>query len=268
MKRIAILLSGEYRKFDVTRKTMPFLDSPGIDIYFSTWDKTEYLSPKINFSRTEHVSAEKIITDLGRAATIRIDFHESFKEVKYNSKMINRWKAGFELIISSGIEYDYIIIMRPDIFFTPIPTPELINLERFNNSIGFAWATSLDKNLLPDVLFMSSTENMAILMNALSVDVWANDNETNWHLWWYKYVNDILPIQHIGELSYLTFCRYWAKPTDNFMEILDTQHDWRDLRLLHEIDLWGKEPMLRVWPSEVVEAAQQKWINGYFNKYL
>ncbi len=267
MKKLAVLISGEYRKFDVTRKTMAFLDNIDIDVYFSTWDKTVYSSPKINLLKEETITEERILQDLGRPAIIKIDKHDSFTEKKYNSKMINRWKTGFNLIENSGIKYEYVAIIRPDIFFTTSPTPEFINLERYENSIGFAWATSLDKCLLPDVLFVSKFNNIKKLMSALSSMAWTVDSENDWHKWWYKFVNERLEILHINELSYLTFCRLWATNENVFHEIIDIQHDWRDLRLLYESEAWGRENILKVWPQEIVETAEEKWKNNYFDKY-
>lgn len=267
MKKIAVLISGEYRKFDITRKTMAFLDNPDIDVYFSTWDKTIYSSPKINLHEEQLITEDRILKDLGRQATVRIDKHDSFVEKKYNSKMINRWRTGFSLIEQSGINYDYVAIIRPDIFFTKVPTPEFINLERYENSIGFSWATSLDKELLPDVLFISTFNNIKKLMMSLSSMIWVVDAENDWHKWWYKFVRNHFEILHISELSYLTFCRLWAKDTDSFQEIMDVQHDWRDLRLLHESEMWGRDNILKVWPQEIVETAEEKWNNNYFDKY-
>src|SRR4051812_24506607 len=101
MARTAVLISGEWRKFDITRKTMSFLDNSDVDVYISTWDRTIFSSKKINLHHEVEVSEEAIRKDLGRPATIRIDDHKSFDEIekqKYNCKMINRWLAGFELI--------------------------------------------------------------------------------------------------------------------------------------------------------------------------
>jgi len=97
---------------------------------------------------------------------------------------------------------------------------------------------------------------------------WAIDLENDWHKWWYKFVNDRLDIIQVTELSYLTFCRLWATEKNTFHEMLDIQHDWRDLRLLYESEMWGRDNILKVWPQEIVETAELRWNTGYFNKYI
>jgi len=268
--KLAILISGEYRKFDVSRKTMLFLDNPNVDIYVCTWDKTIYSSKKIDFYKEYDVNEEIILRDLGRYANIKIDKHDSIKETKYNCKMINRWLNGFEMIKNSGIEYDYILIMRTDLYFQFISIPNFESLEKYDNGIGVAWATSLHLGKLGDILFISSYENIAKLFNKLTIDSWSTDTEDDWHIWWYKFVYNLFPnIINSSEFDHLTFCRYWATNENTFNEIVKIYHDWRDLRLLHEIDLMGTEWLNNgnVWSIDVVDNAKAKWIEGYFEKY-
>ena len=126
MSRIAVLISGEYRKFDVTRPTMTFLNEENVDVYISTWDKTIFSNKRINLNVAEDVTEERIIKDLGRPATIKIDSHRLIEvDPKYNSKMIDRWLTGFNLIKSSNIKYDYVIVMRPDLIFDKNAPPSL-----------------------------------------------------------------------------------------------------------------------------------------------
>lgn len=247
---------------------MTFLDDPNVDIYISTWDKTIYSNKKIGLYIEESVTEEQVRADLGRPAVIRIDGHRSLIEKKYNSRMINRWVTGFELIRDSGVEYDYVMVVRPDIFFNRAARVDLLEIQKYQNSIGFAWATSLHLDKLPDVLFVASYSNMRKLFDSLTVDIWATDPTIDWHSWWYQFVNGIFPeIQDASELSYFSFCRMWAKENDTFTDILNIHHDWRDLRLLRECDMWGDDFAATAWPSHVLPAAREKWNNGYFDKY-
>lgn len=267
MEKIAVLISGEYRKFDVTRKTMSFLDQPNVDVYFSTWDRTTYSLPSVGLQIEETVTKEKILKVLGKHGTIRIDSHDLLPKKKYNVKMIHRWLAGFKLIENSGIKYDYVVILRPDMFFSKNPVPELVNLDKFNNGIGFSWATSMHIGLLPDVLFISTFENMKNLIDNLSIFDWSFNKENNWHKWWYEYVKNKFEIFNIEELSYLTFCRYWANNENNFEKVLEIQHDWRDIKLLDDYHRWGEEHVLKVWPTEIIEAARLKSSMDFYKKY-
>lgn len=264
MSKIAVIISGEYRKFDITRAKMKFLDDPTIDVYVSTWDKTIYSSKKINLRHEEYVTQEKILNDLGRPATIIISKSESFVEPKYNSRMINRWLAGFNAVKNSKVDYDYVVILRTDLFYAE---PKVISeLEKYKDALGLVWASSLHLSKLPDVFFISSYSIIDKLFANLSVKIWAEDNEADWHKWWFKYVTGILPVVDAPEYSGFIFCRFWVQQNNTFEEVVDIQTDWRDLRLLQECDDVGEE-IGRVWPPNVLPDAQAKWASGYFDKY-
>lgn len=264
--KIAVLISGEYRKFDITRKTMSFLDDPDVDVYVSTWDKTTYSSPKINLHIEEIVTKDRILSDLGRIATIKLDNHDLIVEKKYNSKMINRWLAGWKLIQDSGIKYDRVLVIRPDLFFEIGLLANLVEID-VTNSIAFSWATALHLEKLPEVLFVSTYENIQKLFNALSIDKWVNDSITDWHIWWYKFVYGISPNIICLDIFYLAFCRLWVEQHHTIVDAMRIHHDWRDLRLLYECDMWGDEFAITAWPPHILIEAREKWNRGYFDKY-
>lgn len=271
MPKIAVLISGEYRKLDITRKTMSFLDHPDVDIFVSTWDKTSYSSKKIDLHVEESVTLDRITTDLNRDAVIQIDRHDTISaKLLYNSKMIDRWLTGFKLIVDSGIDYDYVIVMRPDIFFNNELPISLDCLDNYTDRIGFAWATSTHLRRLPDVLFASTFKNMKLLFNSLSVELWNSTKrvDADWHIWWFEFVDRLFPeMPNIKELSHFSFCRYWVNNGNTLHEVIDIGNDWRDLRLLHECDIYGDNFAARMWPNHVLPEAKKKWDDGYFNKY-
>lgn len=268
--KIAVLISGEYRKFDVTRKTMPFLDRPEIDVYVSTWDKTIYANPKLNLRAEVDVTEEMIKRELGRTVTsIKIDKHDLIKETRYNTKMIDRWLAGFKLIEDSGIKYDSVLVMRTDLFFNENFG---VNLDRcisdYMDSIAFAWASSIDLKKLPDIIFMSSFKNIKLLFDSLKVKDWLAADQHDWHIWWYTYVSGILPnILNGTHFGSFYFCRYWVDHTHTYADIPNIAHDWRDLFLLHQCDMWGDKFVIGTWPDSVLINAKDKWNSGYFDKY-
>ena len=178
--RIAVLLSGEYRKFDVCRDTMSFLlDDPVVDVYVSTWDKTRYLQNLINVSQTEFVNVEQIEQILNRPAVIEIESIDDYlnqRAVKYNNFMIHRWKQGINLIKNSNIKYDYIVISRFDLFFNPrgrnATLQEVINLNPASNVLMATWsnAESLSNGILNDVFLLAPYDTMINLMDNLSIE--------------------------------------------------------------------------------------------------
>jgi hypothetical protein len=268
MPKIAVLIAGEYRKLDVTRNTMPFLDDSNVDVYVSTWDKTVYQNKRIKFHVAETITEERINNDLRLNVTVLIDDHNLIKNKKYNSKMINRWQAGLNLIEKSNVDYDYIIVTRSDLFYE-IPF-DLSDIEKYKDSIGCSWSTSMHLGKLADILFVSSYENIRTLISSLSIDDWNKSKKHDWHIWWYNHVNEKFNILDTPDYGRCIFCRYWVNKTHTFTDVVNIQEDWRDMTLLTQMDLLGETFFKEnnIWPDRVIIEAKEKWSSGYFNKYM
>lgn len=269
--KIAILISGEYRTFKHCRHTMHFLNDPRVDIYISTWDSSSYVSPKISLQVNEVVTLENIKNDIDKIADILIEPQHVVSEIKYSTKMMHRWITGFDLIKKSNKHYDYVIVMRPDLFFNQLHPVDLDNVKNYNNTLGVAWATDeyIINKKLQDVLFLSSYGNMYKLFEKLDINQWIYSKEEDWHTWWFNHCNKTLPIEYAKDFSQCTFYRYL---TDNnnpsFRDVMTAQHDWRDLQLLSQIDIMGRDALKTAWPEHVIQNAEDKWNNGYFNKFI
>ncbi len=122
-KRIAVLISGDYRGFDTCLPTMaPLLkstDEHKVDIYFSTWSESHHVHP-LDPTLAHHVvdiTSEKIIDVLHDydVKGVAIDYYDdSYWRNginKYNAPMCNRWEAGMKMMRDSGIEYDYLMVL-------------------------------------------------------------------------------------------------------------------------------------------------------------
>lgn len=266
--KIAVLISGEYRTFKHCRRTMNFLDDERVDIYVSTWDSSSYVNLKINLNETELVTKEQVELDLGKQATILIDPQDSVKQIKYSTKMMDRWQAGMKLIKDSNKEYDYVIVMRPDLFFNgPV---SLDNLSECNDSLGVAWSTesSLATKSLPDILFVSTYSNMQKLIDSLDIDDWINGPEGDWHTWWHNHCTRHFIITPALNLSHCTFYRYLVDdPLSSFNEVFSAQQDWRDAQILYQIDTIGRNALETAWNEHVIANAERKWRDGYFDKF-
>lgn len=267
MKKIAVLVSGEYRTFKYCRPTMTFLDGDNVDVYFSTWDVTVYESTMISYRRTETVTRDTIINDLGFVPKdILIESSSAMIKRKYNCKMIHRWVTGYQLIKKSGVEYDQIIITRPDLYFLEIPTP----FTYYENELGIAWYWPNDIRKLADTLMISSPKIMDIIIGELSVDHWARTVVgTDWHSWFYEYCyNKSVTTTHAVDFVKCTFYRGIVPENTNDFDIIGQYEcDWRDLRLLYHCNIVGRHNTLAHWSEEIISEAEQKWASGYFDKY-
>ena len=227
---------------------------------------TKHDLPMLNRCMDEEITADKILTDLGRDAVIQIDSSEIIADLsrKCGVYMMYRWQRGFELIKNSKIQYDYVIITRSDLCIGG--SDELNNLDRFDNALGVPW-TNKNDGFLNDVFLISSYSKMQNLFDNLSISEWIACKDTeNWHHWWYQkalqLVGDIVEYQEM----YITICRPTAKKDMTFEQLREIEIDWQDLKMLRSLEVWP-ETAFSHWSAEHIQNIQNKWNSGYFDKY-
>jgi tRNA A-37 threonylcarbamoyl transferase component Bud32 len=116
-KKIAVLISGDYREFEIAHKSWKFVGNPNVDFYFSTWEQTKQVNENLGIYIKETVSEDIIRKFLPNCKGIDIGSTLIEDSLDTNgSKMINRWKTAVRLLRDSGFIYDVCIIIRPDLF--------------------------------------------------------------------------------------------------------------------------------------------------------
>jgi hypothetical protein len=272
-KKIAVLISGEYRAFDICRPTMTFLDQENVDVYISTWDSTHHVSPKIGLDIIENVSSDEISRILNRPAEILVESTEIQKQLRphYNCNMIHRWKQGIQMIVDSGIEYDYVIVTRFDLYFDPsfdINISEILQYSGYNDddTLGSSWAR---KSYLGDEFMIASYKKMVELMSSLTIEKWAIAPENKWHIWFGQFAESIFTNVNRIAIARHIICRCLYKLGDDYSTIVKYNEDWDDLKILHIMEIVGKDWTLKnkQWSISTIERAEQKWADGYFDKY-
>ena len=123
-KKIAVILYGQYRVFDIAVKSWYFRFHLDCDFYVSTWRKTVF-NP-INSKNEPYevtVTEDMFLKHLPNAkVSIHDEEHFIFDKTKMKcsdlipSKMIFHMKHGLKMINDNNIKYDYLLITRPDIF--------------------------------------------------------------------------------------------------------------------------------------------------------
>lgn len=194
--KIAVLLVGEYRTFPYCRKTMQFLDQSSnnemeIDVYFHTWETTKLHNPPIGrhlnpnpirSSRT--VTEDEIRELLNRPAVVKVspvpDDRDGFLIMRKG------WLLGFELIKNSGVEYDYVYVIRPDLFFRKEAAYLTgITSAKYKNAVGFL-PQNRNCDIIADCDFFSTYEN---IKKIITDDVLLLDQANNGiHHVWFEYV--------------------------------------------------------------------------------
>ena len=266
--KIAILLTGEYRTFDVCRKTMEFLDDPRTDIYFSTWDRTIYTRKKVGLACEEIVTADRIKATLNKEAVIEIQPWDLISEGRYNTKFIHRLIRGLSLIWETSKKYDYIMVLRPDIFFDE--KCDYPHYSKYKYNMGFAWLKPTQQGILDDPLFISSYDKMKIFYDALLKNDWNTSEIQDWHKWWFVFTHSISPsLINVNEVNNFVFCRKWASIESSYSDIIEIGDDWRDLSLLERGDDEGEKWVLQLPPNllSYYNNATLRWVNNEYSKY-
>ncbi len=113
--KIAILVYGMYREFDIAVTSWNFLSKFDCEVYFSTWSRSKQKNKKLDIIIDEEVTEKRILDHIKDANVLILD--DVFSELTNPEKMIFHWKSGLKMIKKSGIIYDYIMLTRPDNYF-------------------------------------------------------------------------------------------------------------------------------------------------------
>ncbi len=132
--KTAVLVSGMCRQFDIAVKSWKFLNHLNCDVYFSTWKKTVQSSKVLNIHIEEEITEDMILKYIPNAK-IKIydvsDFDFPGDRFYHNDKHLFLMKSSLNMIKESGVEYDMLILTRPDNYSIYNYTPEFYS--KFNN---------------------------------------------------------------------------------------------------------------------------------------
>jgi len=267
--KIAVLISGEYRTFDLAKKSMGFLYDDCIDVYFSTWDRTYHQSHRLKIIHDEEVTLDRVKNSLddkqltGYCYESSTMFNKSL--ARYNSKMIHRWRRGLDLIKYSGFEYDAIMIIRPDIYFQePSMKIELIiervkNIE--SNVLYSGWP--MGNNSQDDIVLLGSPAIMHSAIGGLDIDKWGNADQGDWHTWFWQDLTDrnIMLAQIVPTVRYC-FCRPNATiEDDTFEKIHVKSNTWRYALIEQQIIEYGIKRVKELWHDRILIEMEEFWIS-------
>ena len=125
--KTAVLVSGMCRQFDISVKSWKFLNDLDCDVYFSTWKKSVQTSKVLDFHIEEDITEDMILQHIS-SAKIKIydvnDFDFSGDRSYHNDKHLFLMKSSLNMIKESGVEYDMLIMTRPDNYSFYNYTPE------------------------------------------------------------------------------------------------------------------------------------------------
>lgn len=142
--KIAILIAGEFREFEICIKSWTFKNWDNVDFYFSTWNISREINLKLGINLHEDVTIEKIQKHI-KVVDYAIDPTKLLLKNTYY--MLDRWKRGLKLIQDSNIFYDVIIIIRPDLYLN------------FNDNL----LKTFIKNIKDNTFYTTSVNNCMVI---------------------------------------------------------------------------------------------------------
>jgi hypothetical protein len=147
-KKVAVLVGGQYRHFDIAVKSWGPLIDYGCDFYFSTWETTQLKSHSIeaqNSLDNRTLVTKEMITKYIPNAEVCISIEaDEPPEVKGNQlKMMAHWKRLIDMV--KDRHYDALVVARSDLFFNP----QVIDYESYFNNDSFNDNTLYGKTFIP-----------------------------------------------------------------------------------------------------------------------
>jgi hypothetical protein len=176
--KIAVIVYGMYREFDIAVKSWNFIDDSDFDFYFSTWSKSIQKCEPLGYDLNEDITPEMItkhipnaVIDIVDENNVEFDFNSLGPGLINSTKMIYHWKNGLKLIKESGKEYDLIVLMRPDSYMMlndgGIKKLKGCNLNDRIYGCNYIHITGIKHYFLIDTFFCGTFYNMSKLIDIL-----------------------------------------------------------------------------------------------------
>jgi hypothetical protein len=162
--KLAVLVYGMYREFDIAVKSWDFLNHIDSDVYFSTWDKSVQKNNRLNITIDEEVSEERIKKHIPNAVT-SVQSEDGFMDLTNPQKLIYHWKNCLKMVKESGKEYDLIMITRPDTYkVISEPHHRIFNYNKPNTVYGLEKIKfNNDEPFIQDIFFIGNFNIMSNL---------------------------------------------------------------------------------------------------------
>jgi hypothetical protein len=95
--KLAVLVYGMYREFDIVVKSWDFLNNIDSDVYFSTWDTSKQKNIRLGITIDEEVTEERIKKHIPNATT-SVQSENKFTELSNSQKLMYHWKNCLKMV--------------------------------------------------------------------------------------------------------------------------------------------------------------------------
>lgn len=248
--KIALLVTGELRDFASCAHTLPLINDPNVDLYISTWDESRSQNSVLNIDTTFAVTEQMIRDIVKRDAVIAIEPLSCMTEPRYNSKMLHRWIVGYDLVKDSGKTYDYVLFIRPDLYF---------DNNRISLTQEFQVAWYRPEAFLQDCVFGGPPAIIDVIFEKVTISAWQNATEGDWHKWWTAQIKELgITPTSFGREYRFTFFRPNARGAETYQQVYKAYEDWRDACIIEFGSKFGFRGPRDSWGDAIVDSALAK----------
>jgi hypothetical protein len=275
MKNIAVLISGEYRSFDSCLPTMGQLltstHTYNIDVFFCTWSESHQVHPLDN-TLSEHISnitKEKIYEKLKLyqvAGVVVLEF-DTTKLWKFNEPMCKLWEIGLKMIRETNKQYEYLVILRPDLYFHP---STLIDWDSINPTKLYSAWHHHDAPKANEVVFIGKFDIVASCLP--SVNEWTQVRpEYDWHLFLFNFIKEAgVTLEYLEPRVSVLMARPPYNLIVDYDSMLNNFEKWKkkiidfqknEYGLTRLIEIWGLDYIKQLYPECFLKknSSSYKW---------
>jgi len=185
---------------------MKFLDQqlPHTDVYFSTWNVTTTVNNPQRGDLTNYGSRQDYIRDIpgseikhmfGNCRAVKIQDFSKSRNVCDGIPLVKHWRWGLDLVKESGIKYDYILLLRPDLFFSNNSYFNIDLFPQYENAIGVDPVPGTA--IMTDTILFSTYENIFNFVYNFDANS-CIAKKLDWHSCLYDYVVNELKLEIKG----------------------------------------------------------------------
>jgi hypothetical protein len=172
--KLAVLIYGQYRQFDIAFKSWTFLHELDCDVYVSTWNRSSEVIDNMGINVDFNVT-EELFTRYVPNAVIDILDENDYPELNkpLTPVLHTHWRNLSRMLKESNKDYDSVILLRTDIFLgINFPITEFYKFNEPNTLYSFNKIELLGNKSLfcNDVLFCGHPTTIMNFIDTLPDD--------------------------------------------------------------------------------------------------
>jgi len=220
----AIVFCGELRTFTICSKTMKFLEqqSPKMDIYFSTSNITTTVNHsetmKTNSLHNRDTAGSEIKHMFNNCKDVIIHDSKEISLKRQGIPLIEHWRSGLRMIEKSGLDYGYVLMLRPDLFFSPNSFFDISKFTQYENAIGLSYVPP--DEFIPDTILFSTYKNISDFIYGYDINKHLGGDQ--WHKYLYSIIKSLkLDIKEIPITGTTAIGRYGIEEHWTLDQVID-----------------------------------------------